>query len=171
MDDETRAFLRELCNAVDTIIGSLDGLDGTDLNWVPPVAGANSLYVIANHSLANAERNVMSTYCGEPYDHRRTEEFLATGDSCAPLKDRWAALRGRMEAGLSAVGPQHLAELCEHANLGRVAGREVLLRAVAHAAEHAGEAGLTRKWLLGLEWREGAPGSRPRSSSSQPTSG
>jgi hypothetical protein len=52
-----------------------------------------------------------------------------------------------MEEALTEAGEGGLVRECDHPRMGRVPGREILLRATGHAAEHAGEAELTRKWL------------------------
>jgi len=150
MDRESAAFLRAISGSLDRIVACLDGLDADGLNRRPPIDGANSLFAIATHALANTERNVMGTYCGEPYDWQREAEFAAAGDSAAPIRARWAELKERMRAGLDAAGPAALGRECDHYRLGRVPGREVLLQAARHAAEHVGEAELTRR-LLGVE--------------------
>jgi hypothetical protein len=145
MDRETASFLRAISGSLDRIVACLDGLDAATLNRRLPIEGANSLYAIATHALANAERNVLGTYCGEPYDWQREAEFAASGDSAEPLRHYWRKLEVRMREGLAAAGPAALARECDHPRLGRIHGREVLLQAARHAAEHVGEAELTRR--------------------------
>jgi hypothetical protein len=53
-----------------------------------------------------------------------------------------------MHECLEAMPATALEEQCEHPRLGRIAGRAVLLQAERHAAEHLGEAELTRALLL-----------------------
>lgn len=147
MDRETAVFLRAISSSLDRIVGCLDGLDATGLNSRPPIAGANSLYAIATHALANAERNVLGTYCGEPYAWDREAEFSVEGEALELVREHWARLRARMEVALESADPSRLASECDHPRLGRVPGREVLLQAARHAAEHVGEAELTQHLL------------------------
>jgi len=144
---ETETFSEFIVESLDMILRCAEGLDGTTLNWRADVEGTNSLYVIANHSMANAERNVLATFCGEPYDYDREAEFAAAGDSVEELLGRWAVLRARIETVLAATGSEHLARDCTHFRLGVVPGRTVLLQAARHAAEHVGEARLTRAFV------------------------
>ena len=147
MNIEIATFEDFINESLDTILACVEGLDGAALNWRPDAARSNTLFVIANHSMANAERNVLATFCGEPYDYDRDAEFAAAGDSAEELIERWAALRVRIEHGLQAARPERLTEDCTHFRLGVVPGRTILLRAARHVAEHVSEAPLTRALL------------------------
>lgn len=148
MDRETGRFADAISSSVDRVIECLAGLSQEDAHWSSAAPRANSLLAIANHVLANAERNVLATYCGLPYDWNRDAEFLAEGESPESLAARWAELRSRMGAALSSRGEGELVRVREHPRLGEVPGREVLLQAARHAAEHVGEAELTLRLLL-----------------------
>lgn len=143
MDAEIELYLRAIAGSLERILGCLDGLDDGAIRWRPLVS-ANCLAVIANHAMANAERNVLGTFAGRPYDWRREEEFLADGATAASLGGAWARLRPQMNDVLEAMPGTSLDSLREHPRLGAISGRAVLLQAVRHAAEHVGEAELTR---------------------------
>lgn len=141
------AFFMVVDESVEGILECTEGLDTAGLNW-KPVAGGNSLHAIANHTMANAERNILSSYCGQPYAYDRAAEFAAEAkDGDTPLGERWAELRSRMIAGMAAAGPEACDRDCDHVRMGRVKGWEVLVQVSRHAAEHLGEARLTRQLL------------------------
>jgi hypothetical protein len=138
-------FHGALEESLEMLMLAIEGLDEQAIHW-RPVEGANSLAVIVKHTLANAERNVMNSFLGEPYDYDRPEEFRDT-ESMGEVMDAWAGLRERMAKGLETAPAERLSELCSHARLGMVPGRAVLLQVCRHAAEHVGEARLTRQLL------------------------
>lgn len=150
MERETGRIAAAIASSIDRVVGCLDGISDEGARW-QPLPTANSLLSIANHVLANAERNVLATYCGAPYDWRRDEEFLAPGATPDSLCESWADLKGRMMAALEACPPEELVRVRTHPRLGEIPGREVLLQAARHAAEHVGEAELTRALLLARE--------------------
>ncbi len=151
MERETERFLDAIVSSLGRIIACLDGLSEADARWSPSAPKANSLLVIANHTLANAERNVLATFAGEPYDWDRDAEFLAESVTPLQLRASFANLSGRMRAALEASPAADLVSERSHPRLGAVPGREVLLQAAHHAAEHVGEAELTRALLLARE--------------------
>jgi hypothetical protein len=143
VDAAIETYLGAVVSSVERIVACLEGVEGEALNW-RPLPGSNSLYAIATHALANAERNVLGTFAGLPYDWRRDEEFAAAGVSAEPLRARWASLQRRMWEALDPLPASDLKGLRVHPRLGEVPGWAVLLQAARHAAEHAGEAELTR---------------------------
>jgi hypothetical protein len=147
MDAEIETFLAAIDESLEMIAVCLEGLDDDSIRWSPD-GGANCLAVIAKHSIANAHRNVLAHFAGEPYDHRREEEFSLDGETGETLSAAFETLRGRMRARLDTMPHASLDAMCNHARLGAVLGRVVLLQAARHAAEHAGEARLTRRLIL-----------------------
>jgi DinB superfamily len=147
MDTETAMYFGALTGSLETILRCSDGLDSEALNWRPEGQNTNSLYALTVHTLSNAHRNVLSHYCGESYTYDRAAELREQGESAAALRERHEALVRRMEAALKGAGRQGLTRICDHQRLGKVPGRAVLLQVARHAAEHAGEANLTRALL------------------------
>lgn len=147
MDAEISMYLAAIEESLETIAACVAGLDDAALRWTP-AAGANGLAVIAKHALANAHRNVLAHFAGEPYEYHREREFVLEGESDLNLNDAFDALRLRMHDVLKKMPHSALDARCDHARLGPVPGRAVLLQAARHAAEHAGEARLTRQLLL-----------------------
>lgn len=144
MDQQIANFLGALSDSLDELLSCLDGLDERELDW-RPLPGANSLYIIGLHTLSNAERNVMSHFLGEPYTYDRAAELASSAVGQRLLRERWTALRARMEAGLAGATSADLVAPRQHQRMGTVIGQAVLVQVVRHAAEHVGEARLTRQ--------------------------
>jgi hypothetical protein len=162
-EPEAVAFAGYICRTLDRIVACLDGLDADGLNWRPPAAGANSLYAIAAHALANTEENVLGVVCGLPVRREHEAEFAIQGNSADELVDRWCGLRERLETALAALLPGTLASTRRHPRRGTLPAREVLIVAARHAAEHQGQAELTRDLLLTAAARASLPADSPSS--------
>ena len=147
MAREPWTYLDRILAAIDRILACGEGLVEGELNWRPAGDRTNSVFAIARHAVSNAERNVLGTYCGQAYEWRRELEFAATGESLMPLLERWRALKESMQDAVEVAGHAGLTRTCVHPRLGPIEGREVLLQAAYHAAEHVGEAQLTRALL------------------------
>jgi hypothetical protein len=111
------------------------------------VPATNSLYAIVMHVLGNAEENLLGTLCGQPVTRNRPTEFATSGKSAADARSQWAALRSRIERALSELPPDALDRERSHPRRGALTGRDVLSVVARHAAEHWGEAQLTRNLL------------------------
>ena len=142
MDAEIEMYLRVIEGGLASVLRCLHGLDEGAIRW-NPLPSANSLASIARHSLANAERNVLGTFAGEPYTWQRDQEFLTDQETVETLRATWQLLDGRMRQALESMPAPTLATTREHPRMGSVSGRAVLLRAACHASEHRGEAELT----------------------------
>jgi hypothetical protein len=149
MDAEIAMYLAVIEQNLDVVVASAAGLDDAELRW-QPLPAANSLAVIGRHTLANAHRNVLASFAGEPYDYHRETEFVAVDETASTIAARGAELRARMHAALEPFDAASLATPRQHARMGSVPGRRVLIQAAIHAAEHAGEAALTRQLVLAL---------------------
>jgi len=82
--------------------------------------------------------------CGGSDDRDRDAEFRAAGDSTEPVERRWHELRAELRERLAALPPERMDEALTHPRQGAMTGREVLLLVATHAAEHLGQAELTR---------------------------
>jgi hypothetical protein len=130
------------------IAASMEGLDEAAIRWQPQ-AGANCLLVIANHTIENSTRNVLSTFCGQPYSWEREREFATDVLSRVGVLAALERFAMAVEAAFEPLSADDLERTVEHWRLGVVPGRAVLLSTVRHAAEHVGEAELTRNLWLG----------------------
>jgi hypothetical protein len=144
---EVASFQRFIFGTIDDLVQSLEGLSAAELNWRPTPPDTNSLYAIATHVLGNAEENVLRTVCGLPVVRSRAAELAAAGTTWEPLREHWRELRGRIEAALARLTDGDLDRERRHPRRGPLTGREVLLVVARHAAEHWGEAQLTKSLL------------------------
>ena len=147
MSREVDSFRRFIFSTIDDLVQSLEGLSEPQLNWRPAAADTNSLYAIVTHVLGNAEENVLQTVCGLAVSRSRVAELAARGTTWEPVRDHWRELRARMETALAALPAGELDRERPHPRRGMLTGREVLLVVARHAAEHWGEAQLTRSLM------------------------
>jgi uncharacterized damage-inducible protein DinB len=143
---ELESYWRFISSSLDRLIACLEGLAEAELNW-RPLSNANSLYALAVHTMANAEENILATLCGQSVHRQRESEFSARGSSSEPVRAQWMALRERLAESLASLPSDELDREREHPRRGPLTGREVLLVVARHAAEHLGQAELTRDWL------------------------
>jgi uncharacterized damage-inducible protein DinB len=144
---EIDVLYRYLCRTVDKLLAALDGLNAEQLAWQPPAREANSLSVIVTHVLGNVEENILEILCGQPVHRQRDAEFAAGVSSAEALRGRWQAIQGRMQAAIAGLPADELDRFRTHERRGTITGREVFLVAMRHAAEHSGQAELTRDLL------------------------
>lgn len=154
---EIASFWRFITSAIDRLIVCLDGLDQTELNW-RPLPDANSLYVLAIHTLANTEENILGTLCGQAIKRNRPAEFMAQADSAETVRQQWQLLRERLQAALVELSPAELDREREHPRRGLLTGREVLLVVARHITEHMGQAQLTLDLLRAASLAQSSDG-------------
>lgn len=147
MTHVTDVFAQSLVESIERIIACLDGLDADGLNWKPTEKDTNSLYVLAVHTMSNAEQTVLRVLGGEDIPRDREQEFLATGDSTEWVANRWAALKPKLEATLAGLTTDALEATYVHPRRGQMSGWKALVTVTTHAAEHVGHAELTRDLL------------------------
>ncbi|HEV8535791.1 MAG TPA: DinB family protein [Candidatus Limnocylindria bacterium] len=143
---ETGVFGNRLARDFDRLIKAVEGLDDEAVNWKPPAPGANSLLVIVTHAVASAEDHVVHRAALKPVTRSRDAEFAARG-SASHLAKRAEEVKRRIDDALAGLDPAGLGEERpeQFPNWpGRWTVRDTLVHAVAHTAEHAGQAELTR---------------------------
>ncbi len=147
--DELALYWRKIASSLDRLLDTLDGLDEAQVNWRPPAPNANSLYALATHTMGNVEENLLGVLAGRPVARDRDGEFRASGATTGVLRERWATLQSRIPEALADLPPGALdRQDYRHPRRGAISGREALLIVARHAAEHTGQAGLTRDLLL-----------------------
>jgi len=151
---EIATFWRYIAGSLDRLVGILDGLGEQELNWCPPAEATNSLYTLAFHTLANAEENILGTLCGQPTERHREDEFTRCVTQATSLQDHWRDLRIRLEVALSALPSTELDAARTHPRRGQVEGRDILIIVARHAAEHLGQAELTRDLMNAASRKE-----------------
>jgi hypothetical protein len=134
-----------LVSEVERVIGATEGLTPEQLAWTPAARGANSIIVLAAHTVGAAERHILVSIAGRAPGRTRDAEFAAQAD-LTDVRARWEGVKRDIVSVLSDLPPGRLDEDA----LGPVSTRSVsatIVHAIAHAAEHAGQAELTRDLL------------------------
>ena len=156
MNAEIRTYSRELQSLLARVCGCLEGLDEAQLNWRPPVAGGNSIYVIVSHTLGNVRAWVLGIACGQPVARDRPAEFQASGRDASALVAVAQRLSSEIDAALSALSPSALdrrlvppQSLWGEGDPYEISVREAILHVVEHASLHLGQVQITRDLALG----------------------
>ena len=102
MDAEIEAYSQQIRSLLERVRASLEGLSEAQLNWRPPIDGANSAYVIAAHTLGNARAWVLGIACGRATERDRPAEFRVAAGS-AELGATARDLSAEIEAALAAA--------------------------------------------------------------------
>ncbi len=144
------SFHRRLFEELDRIVACLKDMSPEQLDWVPPAEGANSLRAIASHAIGAAEVHVVARLAKQDVARDRAAEFAVRGGDGTGLIERYAAVRERIGSALGEVDPVILDE-DRSTSWGAFVGRDWLIHATCHAAEHAGQAELTRDMAKALE--------------------
>jgi hypothetical protein len=116
------------------------------MNWRPPAKDANSLLAIATHALGAAEAHVLQLLAGQQIERVRANEFTVSGGA-DPVRARLRDVTARLTVVLDGLDPAEV-ERERPTPVGPSAGRDVLLWALNHAAQHYGAALLTRDLVL-----------------------
>lgn len=134
-----------LMREVERVITATDGLSAEQLAWKPAAKEANSLIVLAAHTVGAAERHILERIAGRTPDRTRDEEFADAGDIVG-IRTRWNRVKRGIVEVLDNLAPGRL----DQDLVGPVSTSSVhamIVHAIAHASEHAGQAELTRDLL------------------------
>jgi len=145
---EATLFCRYILSSLDRLAQCLDGLDENQLNWQPPAPHTNSLYTLVVHTLGNAEENLLLTLFDQPSQRNREQEFVTKGQSADVLITQWHALRERLQKALLSLSSDDLEREHLHPRRGSITELDILIVVARHAAEHLGQAELTRDLVL-----------------------
>jgi hypothetical protein len=158
MSGELALYAAQIGRLIDHLCAVVEGLNGDQLNWRPPGAEMNSVYVIATHVLGNAEGWILGSVCGQDVRRNRAAEFEAAGVDAAPLVANARDVARRIDDALGSLPPGALDETRDFP--GTLAGanpppprtvRDALMLVVAHAATHLGHIDVTRDLALASE--------------------
>lgn len=144
---EVASFWRAIRETVDRLLTTLDGLSDEQIHWRPAAPEANSLSVLAIHTMGNVEENILETLCGQTVNRQRDREFRESGASAAAIQERWQQLQTQIEWALAPLTTEALAGTYKHSRREQESGYDVLILVARHAGEHAGQAELTRDLL------------------------
>ena len=155
-DAEVAIFWRYIASSIARLVELAATLDAGGLTWRAPAPETNSIYALTIHTMGNAEENILETLCGRPVGRRREAEFAQEG--AAEVRARWRELRPQLATALAALPLGTLERACPHPRRGTIGGREVLIVVARHAAEHLGQAELTRDlWRATRAAKVGTP--------------
>ena len=148
--ETARLFWPYIARSIGRIIAALGDLEdaGVHLDWRPPAANANSVYVLAVHALGTTEHRLLSVLCGIDVDRDRDGEFAAAAGSALVIADRWREIAARITKALDTLTEADLRAVRRHPERGAITGLDVLIVVARHMAEHAGQAELTRDLAL-----------------------
>ncbi len=156
LDPELESIRRRLFRDIDRVAEALDGLDDEQIAWKPLGTGS-SLMVLMTHVVGSAQNTVVQLVEEESL-RDRDSEFLAPW-SASSFRGEVQAAKARISAALDrldarTLGAEHVAPRLSSRPLtvpavstgsaGAKTSRDFLLQMIAHAAEHAGHAELTR---------------------------
>ena len=140
---EMDLFWEKIRNTLDELVGCLEGLDSDALDW-RPLDDASSLYALATHTIGNVRHSFLSVLCGLPVTRERDAEFMVSGGSAAEIEARWNELKDQISDAIEELPAIELDLERDHPRRGSISGRELLIVVARHAAEHYGQAQLTR---------------------------
>jgi hypothetical protein len=161
LDPELESIRRRLFRDFDRVAETLDGLDDDQVAWRPLGTGS-SLIVLITHVVGSAQNTVLQLV-GDQSLRDRDSEFLAPW-TARSAKGELEAAKARIVAALErldarTLGAEHAPPRVSNAPLlvpavstqsaGATTTRDFLLQMIAHTAEHAGHAELTRDLVLG----------------------
>lgn len=86
--------------------------------------------------------------CRSRVERDREAELAADGVAADDVRLRWRGLEPRLTAAFEQLPNGRLEATIAHPGRGRVTGFEVIIVALRHAAEHQGQAELTRDLVL-----------------------
>ena len=144
---EIDLYWYKIRNTVDELVACLDGLDSDSLNW-KPLDDANSLYVLATHTMGNVRHNFLNILCGWDITRDRDSEFTAFGETVTEIEAGWNALQGQISEAIQELPPGDLDRVRDDPQRGKITGRELMVIVARHAAEHYGQAQLTRDLVM-----------------------
>lgn len=150
MIPEVAEYERRIEECLRQICDRLDGLTPTQLNWGPPLAGGNSTWVLATHTLGNARAWVLGIAAGQPQRRDRTGEFASSGTDPALLRSDVDAFLREMSSALAPLAAADLErrvlpakELWGEGEPREISVRYALLQVIEHAWLHLGHIQIT----------------------------
>ena len=139
------------CELLDRILAATEGLSPQQLD-AAPWDNSSSLFILATHAISATEWNFVEVLAGQQVDRSRQAEFDSRASSFdvphGLLTERLAGAKAAIESALAGLsddawdGPHY--HMFMDKNL---SGHELVVRALAHTAEHVGHAEMTRQWL------------------------
>ena len=139
------------CELLERILAAANGLSAEQLDTVPWI-DSSTMFVLATHAISATEWNFVEVLAGREVDRSRQAEFDSRAgsfdDPQGLLTERWAGAKAAIEAALAGLSDDAWDGPHYHMFMDRnLSGHELVVRALAHTAEHVGHAEMTRQWL------------------------
>ena len=131
-----------LFREVDRVLGAAEKATAAQLVW-KPAPNANTILVLAAHVVGAAERHIVVQVGAHAGSGPREQEFTGKMDLAA-IKTRWAMVRQAVAEVFDELPPGRLDDEVP-GPVGSHTVHWLIVHAIAHAAEHAGQAELTRE--------------------------
>ena len=144
MLSEIQTYLERLSDRRTAILKTLDGLDADALDWKPLSTDANSLTVLAVHSLGAERRWLHQVVGGKKIQRDRDAEFRARAQDVAALKAMYAAAAVESEHILSQLSAEDM-DATRKLPQGSHTVRWAILHVLEHYCEHLAQMYLTRQ--------------------------
>lgn len=126
------------------LVVAFDELNSAGRAWRPAAPDANSVLTLVNHTISNAEDNLIGTIAGLDVAYNRQADFDAPETDPTAIRARWTRIREPFEAALPALDDAWMLETVQHPRRGPVTRFDTLVVVTRHAAEHLAHAELTR---------------------------
>lgn len=151
MHAELEACARSIHVRFEQMAEIVEGMTAAQLNARPPIAGANSAWVLAVHTAGNAQAWIHGIACGNPVRRDRPAEFASTGDDARRLAADLRRTAAAIDDALSALDPARLdtllvpaKELWGESEPREISVRAAILQVIEHASLHLGHLQMTR---------------------------
>jgi len=148
MSATIQLYNQHLQRQLDKMCTAIDDLDRHHLEWRPAVGEANTISALVTHVLGNVRAWVLGVCCSQPVKRDRPAEFRATGSDARELIERTRVVGREAEEAQDASTLDELREVIDRLTSRRsrepVTGRDAVVHAIAHAAEHLGHIEITR---------------------------
>ena len=133
------------------LLAATDGLSAEQLD-ARPLDDTSSLFILATHAISATEWNFVEVLAGRNVDRTRQVEFDAKAadfdDPVELLRERRAAAQTAIQEALASLDEGEWDRERMHIFQQReITGWAVVCSALAHTAEHVGQAELTRQML------------------------
>jgi len=153
MQAELAEYQQSIADRLRRICDALDGLDAAQLNR-RAAPGANSAWVLAQHTLGNARAWVLGIAAGAPRRRDRPGEFASSGSDLAALRADVERFIIEMREALASLPDDALdrrlvpaKELWGDSEPHEISVRRALIQVIEHASLHLGHLQLTRDLL------------------------
>jgi len=147
--DEARQFWGFISGSLDRLMGLVREQPEAVVRWTPIASDANSIFVLAQHTIGNAADNLLAVLGGQEMVRDRAAEF-ETSTTVTALVERWSELRPALESQMRSLGTAEFLAEFVHPRRGAISGLSILIVVARHAAEHLGQAELTRDLALAM---------------------